>query len=87
MLLLDLDDLTFELKDGNIEHVGASDRTAEVKLFDTDGVEAREYGDRRVKLVFEDEEGSEVTVALGPSQASEVARGIETLEEESRVFE
>ena len=87
MLLLDLDDLTFELNDGAIEHVGASDRTAEVKLFDADGVEAREYGDRRVKLVFEDEEGSEVTIALAPSQASEVARGIETLEEESRGFE
>lgn len=87
MILLDLEDFTFELKDGAIKHAGPSNRTATAKLYDVEGVEAREYGDRRVKLAFEDEDGSEIEIALGPDQASEVARGIQRLEEESRVFE
>jgi hypothetical protein len=87
MLLLDLEDFMFELKEGAIKHAGPSNRTATAKLYDVEGVEAREYGDRRVKLVFEDEDGSEIEIALDPDQASEIARGIEMLEEESRVFE
>jgi hypothetical protein len=87
MLLLDLEDFMFELKDGAIKHAGASDRTATAKLYDVEGVDVREYGDRRVKLAFTDEDGSEIEIALDPEAASEVARGIELLEEESRVFE
>jgi hypothetical protein len=87
MLTLDLDDFTFELKDGAIKHVGPSNRTATAKLYEVEGVEVREFGDERVKLAFEDGDGSEFEIALGPEQASEVARGIEMLEEDSRVFE
>jgi hypothetical protein len=87
MLLLDLEDFTFELKDGAIKHAGPSNRTATAKLYDVEAAEAREYGDRRVKLAFEDEDGNEVEVALDPGQASQVARDIESLEAESRVFE
>lgn len=87
MLLLDLEDFMFELKEGAIKHAGPSNRAATAKLYDVEGVEAREYGDRRVKLAFEDEDGSEIEIALDPAQASEIARGIEQLEEESRVFE
>lgn len=87
MLTIDLDDFMFELKDGAIKHVGPSNRSATAKLYDIEGVDVREFGDERVKLAFEDEDGSEVEVALGPEQAVEVARGIETLEENSRVFE
>lgn len=87
MFTLDLDDFTFELKDGAIKHVGPSNRTATAKLYDVEGVDVREFGDERVKLAFEDEDGSEVEVALEPEQASEIARGVEMLEDESRVFE
>jgi hypothetical protein len=87
MLTLDLDDFMFELKDGAIKHVGPSNRTATAKLYDVEGVEVREFGDERVKLAFEDEDGSEFEIALAPEQASEVARGIEMLEDDSRVFE
>lgn len=87
MLTLDLDDFTFELKDGAIKHVGPSNRTATAKLYDVEGVEVREFGDERVKLAFEDEDGSKFEIALAPEQASEVARGIEMLEDDSRVFE
>jgi hypothetical protein len=87
MLTVDLDDFMFELKDGAIKHVGPSNRTATAKLYDVEGIDVREYGDKRVKLSFEDEDGSEIEIALDPAQASEVARGIELLEDESRVFE
>lgn len=87
MLTLDLDDFMFELKDGAIKHVGPSNRAATAKLYDVEGIEVREFGDERVKLAFEDEDGSEIEVAIDPTQASEIARGIESLEDDSRVFE
>jgi hypothetical protein len=87
MLTVDIDDFSFELKDGALKHVGPSNVTATAKLYDVEGVEAREFGDKRVKLSFEDEDGSEVEVALFPEQASELVRGIELLADESRVFE
>jgi len=88
MLTLDLDDFMFELKDdGAIKHVGPSNRTATAKLYDVEGVDVREYGDKRVKIGFTDEDGSEIEVALFPEQAGEIARGVEMLEEDSPVFE
>lgn len=76
-----------ELKDGSIKNVGPTNKSAEAKLFDVSSAEAREFGDKRVKLVFEDGEGNEVQVALFPDEASKIADDIEALEEESRVFE
>jgi len=87
MLTLDIDDFMFELKDGAIKHVGPSNRGATAKLYDVEGVDVREYGDKRVKLTFDDAEGNEVEVALFPEQAQEIARGLETLEDDSPVFE
>jgi hypothetical protein len=87
MISLRLDDFMIELKDGSIKNVGAANKTATAKLYDVTDAEAREFGDERVKLSFTDESGSEVEVALDPPEAREIARGIESLEEESRVFE
>jgi hypothetical protein len=87
MLTLDIERFMFELKEGTLKHVGASNKTATAKLYDVEGVEAREFGDERVKLAFTDEDENEVEVALDPEAAREVARGIELLEDESRVFE
>ena len=87
MLSLDLERFMFELKEGALKHVGASNKTATVKLYDVEGVELREFGDERVKLAFEDESGNEVEVAVAPEHAREVARGVEMLEDESGVFE
>ncbi|WP_018259260.1 hypothetical protein [Halomicrobium katesii] len=87
MLTLDLDDFMFELKDGAIKHVGPSNRTATAKLYDVEGIDVREFGDERVKFAFEDDDGSRFEVALTPEQASEVARGVETLESESQIYE
>ena len=87
MFTLDLDDFMFELKEGTLKHVGPSNRTATAKLYDVEGVDVRGFGDERVKLAFSDEDGNEVEVALFPAEAREVARGVELLEDESRVFE
>ena len=87
MLSLDLGEFMFELKEGAIKHVGPSNTEATAKLYDVEAVEVREFGDKRVKLAFEDEDGNEVEVALFPEQALEVARGVELLEDDSQVFD
>jgi hypothetical protein len=87
MLNLDLDQFMFELKDGAVKHVGPSNRAATAKLYDVEGVDVRGFGDKRVKLAFEDESGNEVEIALFPEQAQEVARGVEMLQEEGELFD
>jgi hypothetical protein len=87
MFTLDMDRFMFELNEGAVKHVGPSNQSATAKLYDVEGVEVREFGDKRVKLAFSDADGNEVEVALFPGQASEVARGIEMLEADSAVFE
>lgn len=87
MLSLQLEDFMVELKEGSIKNVGAANKSATAKLYDVDAIDVREFGDEQVKLAFTDESGNEVEVALFPGQASEVARGIELLEEEGAVYE
>lgn len=87
MLTLSIEDFQLELKEGSLHNVGAPNKAATAKLYEVDGLEVREFGDERVKLTFTDGDGNEVEVALAPDQASEVARGVETLEEEGRVYE
>ena len=70
-----------------IKHVGASNKAATAKLYGVEAVEVREFGDERVKLTFEDEEGNEVEVALFPEEAREVARGLDLIEAESDIFD
>ena len=87
MLSLQLEEHILEHKDAPIKNVGPTNKSATAKLYDVEGVDVREFGDERVKLAFEDEEGNEIEIALFPDEAQEIARGIEMLEEESRVFE
>ncbi|WP_458187542.1 hypothetical protein [Haladaptatus sp. NG-WS-4] len=87
MLNVRIDDFMVELKDGAIKNVGPSNKTGSAKLFDVESAEAREFGDKRVKLVFEDDEGNEVQVALFPEHVRRIAADIEMLEDDSPVFE
>ncbi len=87
MFTLDIDRFMFELKDGVLKHVGSSTKSATAKLYDVESVEVREFGDERIKIACADASGNEVEVALDPGEASEVARGIERLEDESGIFE
>jgi hypothetical protein len=87
VLTLQLDEFMVELKDGALKNVGPSNKSAETKLFGVTSAEAREFGDKRVKLVFEDDEGNEVQVALFPEEARKIGDDIEALEDESPVFE
>ncbi|MDZ7702126.1 MAG: hypothetical protein U5J98_08725 [Halobacteriales archaeon] len=87
MITVSLSEFMLELKEGVVKHVGPSNKTAEVKLYDVERVEAREFGDERVKLVFEDDAGSAVHVAVDPDDARALAGDIDRLAEESAVFE
>lgn len=87
MLHLQLSDFMVELKEGSIRNVGPSNKRGTAKLFDVESAEARAFGDKRVKLVFEDEEGNEVQVALFPEDARAIADDIESLRDDSPVFE
>ena len=87
MITASLSEFVLELKEGVVKHVGPSNKTAEVKLYDVESVEAREFGDERVKLVFEDDQGNEVQVALFPEQVRAVVEDVEAMEADSPVFE
>lgn len=87
MLALFLDDLSFELDEGSIKHVGPPSTAASVKLFDVADAGARAFGDKRVKLVFEDDGGNEVQVALFPADARAVAEDIERLAADHPAFD
>ncbi|WP_121821375.1 hypothetical protein [Halostella salina] len=87
MLTLQIDDFMVELKDGAVKNVGPSNKSAEAKLFDVERAEAREFGDKRVKLVFEDDEGNEVQVALFPEDVRALVDDVAALEDDSPVFE
>lgn len=87
MLALSIEDFHLELKDGSLSNVGPATKSASVKLFDVESAEAREFGDKRVKLVFEDDDGNEVQVALFPEDVRAVVGDVEALEEDSPVFE
>jgi len=87
MLALQLSDFMVELKDGALKNVGPSNKTGSAKLFETEDIEAREFGDKRVKVVASDADGNEVQVALFPEQVRDLADDLADLESESRVFE
>jgi hypothetical protein len=87
MLSLQLDDFMVELKDGSIKNVGPANKSATTKLYDVESVDVREFGDKRVKLAFGDDQGNEVEIALFPEQAEAVASGLEALEADGTVFE
>jgi hypothetical protein len=87
MLSLQLSEFMVELKEGAIKNVGPPNKEATVKLYDVEAASAREFGDKRAKLAFEDGEGNEVEVALFPEDLRALAEEIETLESESPIFE
>ena len=87
MLTLSLEEFMVELNEGSIKNVGPTNKSATVKLFDVESAEAREFGDKRVKLVFEDADGSEIQVSLFPDDVRKIVDDIEALEDESPVFE
>lgn len=81
MLTISIENCMLELKDGSIKNVGATNKSGTAKLFGVEDVEVRPFGDKRVKLVFEDDAGNEIQIALFPEEARTVRRGIQTLED------
>lgn len=86
MFTIDFDDLMLELEGGTVKHVGAPTSSASAKLYHVTEAEVREFGDR-VKLVFDDDEGNHVEVAVDPEVAERLVTDVERLREESSVFE
>jgi hypothetical protein len=78
MLTVDIDEFVLELDEGTLKHVGASNKSATIKLYDVERTDLREFGDR-VKLACEDDGGNEVEVALEPDQVRELARAAERM--------
>lgn len=87
MFTIDLDRFMIEIDDGAFKNIGPATKAATAKLFGVEEAEAREFGDKRVKLAFADGEENEVEVALFPEEARQVREDIETLEAESPVFD
>lgn len=87
MLALTLEEFMVELNEGSIKNVGPTNKSATIKLFDVESAEAREFGDKRIKLVFEDEDGNEVQVSLFPEDVRKIVGDVEALEDDSPVFE
>lgn len=87
MLDLNIESFHVSVDEGSVKNVGPPNKTVAAKLFDIEAAEAREFGDKRVKLVFEDEGGNEVQVALFPDDAGALRAELAELEAESRVFE
>lgn len=89
MLTLDLEHFAVEFEDGTLKHVGAPNTAATVKLYDAADAEARPFGDERVKIAAEDDEGNAVEVALGPEALRALRADLRDLEmgEEWPVFE
>ncbi len=88
MLTLDLDNVMVELKEGTVKHVGASNASAEAKLYDVDGIDVRAFGDERVKLSFDDgDEDNQVEVALFPDEAEAVLAGLQAVHDEGDGFD
>lgn len=77
MLTVDLDEFMFELKDGAIKHVGPSNRSATVKLYDVIDAEARPFGNDRIKLSFEAEDDNEAEVAVSPAKARQLREDLD----------
>lgn len=87
VLNVNLSEFMIELKDGSINNVGASTKSAEAKLFDPETVDVREFGDSQVKVVATDESGNEVQIAMLAEQFESVLADANALRDDSRVFE
>lgn len=87
MLTLEISDFTIQVDDGAIKNVGAVPKTASVTQYDVETATVREFGDDRVKLVFTDEDGNTVEIALFPEAVLDLAADVESLAADSSVFE
>lgn len=87
MLTLTLEEFMVEFENGSVKNVGPPNKSATAKLFDVDAIEAREFGDKRVKIVAEDEDGNTIQIALFPDQVHTLVDDIEAMLDDSPIFE
>lgn len=87
MLFLRLSDFTVELKRGAIHNAGAPTTEATIKQYDIEEMSVEEFGDERLKLIFDDEDDNELQVALFPEEVEELESKIEDAKAESDLFD
>jgi hypothetical protein len=87
MLTLTLEEIMVEFTNGSIKNVGPPNKSATAKLFDVEAIEAREFGDNRVKIVAKDGEDNTIQIALFPDQVHTIVDDIESMRDDSPVFE
>ena len=87
MLALTLEEFMVELNDGAIKNVGPNNKAVTAKMFDVESAEARAFGDKRIKLVFEDEDDNEIQISLFPEDVQKIVDDIDALEDDSAVFD
>lgn len=79
MLTLELSDFLIQLKEGSVNNVGSPTKSASVKLYDVTEASARPFGDNRVKLLFEDDSGNRIDVAVFPEEAAAIIADLEAV--------
>lgn len=79
MITIAIDEFTLELKDGSIKNVGAATKTGTVKLYDVTSSTAREFGDDRAKLAFNDEDDNTVEVAVPLDSVPDLISSLENV--------
>lgn len=87
MLTLTLEEFMVEFTNGSVKNVGPPNKSATAKLFDVDAIEAREFGDNRVKIIAEDEDGDMIQIALFPDQVPTLVDDLEAMLDDSPIFE
>jgi hypothetical protein len=80
VLELELSNLMLAVDGGAVKNVGPADTAGTVRLYDVADVEARAFGDRRVKVAAEDGDGNLVELALSPGEVRELLADVETIE-------
>lgn len=85
MLTVQLPEFMMQLKDGAIHNIGPSTKTATVKLYDVERADGRAFGDERLKLEFEDEDGSVLEVAVFPEEIESLLADVESVRQAGTV--
>ena len=75
-MYLEIDEFMMQIKDGSLHNVGPPTKTGTVKLFDVEELEARAFGDNRIKIECTDESGNAVQIALSPHHAERLMNDV-----------
>lgn len=85
MLSFELSEFMIQLKEGTINNLGGPRKSATVKLFGVERAAARAFGDERVRVSFEDDDGNVVETALFPPEIESLVGDLDDLRDDGSV--